>query len=144
MGEGRGHRLELHVATMPVLPGAMGPNWLHRKAKSLYSVPGEWTKMDSVPCVPAQLEEDSQTSSLEIGLEESCHQALGLGREMAKGNYFTDTNEVSFSAKESGSFAQGHYQENREVKCRVYISPTVQAVDLTFLVTAWPVPHVNQ
>lgn len=84
MGEGRGHRLELHVATMPVLPGAMGPNWLRRKAKSLYSVPGEWTKMDSVPCVPAQLEEDSQTSSLEISLEESCHQALGLGREMAR------------------------------------------------------------
>lgn len=59
MGEGRGHRLELHMATMPVLPGAMGPNWLCRKAKSLYSVPGEWTKMDSVPCVPAQLEEES-------------------------------------------------------------------------------------
>ena len=36
---------------------------------------------------------------------------------MAKGDYFTDTNEVSFSAKESGSFAQGHDQEDREVKC---------------------------
>ena len=73
--------------------------------------------MDSVPCVPGQLEKDSQTSSLDISLEESCHQALGLGGEMAKGDYFTDTNEVSFSAKESGSFAQGHDQEGREVKC---------------------------
>ena len=121
-----------------------GPNWLCRKAESVLS---SWRTDENgfcIPCVPVQLDEDSQTSSLKISLDESCFQALGLGRKMAKGDCFTDTNGVSFSVKESGLFAQGHYQENREVECWVYLSPTFQAVDLTFLVTTWPVTHVNQ
>lgn len=123
MGESTGHSLELHTATMLVLPRAVEPNRLCRRAGRLApplfsssTVPScllenrqKWmVSVFSHPSAPLQPGEARCRSSLEISLEEPCPKALSTGKEIATGA--TLLTQMRFiSLKEPGLLAQGHH-----------------------------------